>query len=150
MSMKHGLPGWSAAALAFALSSGVAGAQPAAVGVIAFTPVTIPDSGGTALEQAVLTLGETSYAVTFTGLGVGGRKGAAVAVTGEVYGLRDVHGLEGVYVTELATAPATQVSSDDLWLDSTRGVSVLLHTDSAVATLAAGSDTVLVQFGWSE
>lgn len=150
MSTQHNLSGWAAAALALVIGSGVAGAQPATVGVIAFTPVTIPDSGGAALEQAVLTLGETSYEVTFTGLGVGGAKGAAVAVTGEVYGLSDPHALEGVYVTELATAPPTQVSSDDLWLDSTRGVSLLLHTDSSAAAIAAGSDTVLVQFGWAE
>ncbi|QVL50932.1 MAG: hypothetical protein KFB96_11320 [Thiocapsa sp.] len=151
MSTKRYLPGFAAASLALLMSSGVAGAAPpATVGLIAFSPVTIPDSGGAALEQAVLTLGETSYEVTFSGLGVGGAKGVAVTVTGEVYGLSNPNALEGVYVTELASAPPTEVSSDDLWLDSARGVSLLLHTDTSAAAIAAGSDTVLVQFGWAE
>jgi hypothetical protein len=149
MLTKHPLRGL-AAALTLAIGSGVAAAPPETVALIAFSPMTIPDSGGAALEQAVLTLGETSYEVTVSGLGVGGAKGVAVNVTGEVYGLNALEDLEGIYTTELATAPATEVSSDNLWLDSARGVSLLLHTDSSAATIAAGSDTVLVQFGWAE
>ena len=58
--------------------------------------------------------------------------------------------LEGDYVSELADAPPRQVSTDDLWLDSVRGVSLRLYTGNRAITLASGSDTVTVKFGWDD
>ena len=84
------------------------------------------------------------------GLGVGGAKGNLVKVKGEVYGLQDAADLEGDFVSELADAPPREVSTDDLWLDSVRGVSLRLHTDNRAITLASGSDTVTVKFGWDD
>ena len=42
------------------------------------------------------------------------------------------------------------LATDDLWLDSVRGVSLRLHTDNRAITLASGSDTVTVKFGWDD
>ncbi|WP_295388461.1 hypothetical protein [uncultured Thiodictyon sp.] len=136
----------SGAALALLISAGAYGA-PAATALLAFPTITLTDSGGAPLDQAILTTGQQSYDVMVNGLGVGGAKGLKVTVTGEVYGLANLTDLEGPFVTELADAPPTVVSSDDLWLYSERGVSILLHSGNPGVKLAAGSDTVMVQFG---
>lgn len=143
---KRYLKQLSGAALALLVSAGAYSAPGAPTAVIAFPAVTLTDSGGAPLEQAILTTQGQAYDVTVNGLGVGGAKGLKVAVTGEVYGLNNLADLEGPFVTELADAPPAQVSSDDLWLYSERGVSLCLHTGNPAITLASGSDTVLVQF----
>jgi hypothetical protein len=138
------------AALALLISAGVSGAPPSTVGLIAFSPLTLTDDGGAPLGQAVLTYQGQSYDVLLNGLGVGGAKGVKVTVTGEVLGLNDIADLEGVFVSELAAAPTSEVSSNDVWLNSERGVSIHLHTDNPAGTIASGSDTVLVQFGQAQ
>ena len=138
------------AALALLISAGASSAPPSTVGLIAFSPLTLADGGGAPLGQAILTYQDQSYDVLLNGLGVGGAKGVQVTVTGEVYGLNNVTDLEGVYVTELADAPPTEVSSADLWLYSAGGASIHLHTDNPQVTIASGSDTVMVQFGQTQ
>ena len=138
------------AALALLICGGAHSAAPTPTGLIAFAPLQLQDGGGAPLGQAILTYKNQNYDVTINGLGVGGTKGIKVTVAGEVYGLSNVTDLEGDYVSELSEAPATDVSSDDLWLYSQRGVSLHLHTDNAAATIATGGDQVLVQFGSAE
>jgi hypothetical protein len=135
------------AALALLIGGGASSAPPSPAGLIAFSPVTLADSGGAPLGQATLSYQDQTYEVVLNGLGVGGAQGIKTTVTGEVYGLNDLAALEGPYTTELATAPPTEVSSADLWLYSDGGVSIHLHTDDPAATIASGSDTVMVQFG---
>lgn len=135
------------AALALLISGGAYSALPPVAGLIEFAPIQLQDGGGAPLEQAILTYQGQGYDLILNGLGVGGVKGGKVTVTGEVYGLNDVADLEGVFVTELADAPAKEVSSDDLWLYGEHGASIRLHTDNSQITIAAGSDTVAVQFG---
>jgi len=137
----------TAATLALLISGGAYSAGSAPTGLIAFSPVTLTDSGGAPLDQAILSAQGQTYDVTVDGLGVGGGKGLKVTVTGEVYGLSNLIDLEGPFVTELASAPPTEVSADDLWLYSERGISICLHTGNPAITLASGSDTVMVQFG---
>lgn len=134
-------------ALALLISAGVSSAPPPAAAQIVFSPITLADGGGAPLGQAILTYEGQSYDVLLNGLGVGGAKGVKVTVTGEVLGLNDIADLEGLFVSELADAPASQVSSNEVWLNSERGVSIRLHTDNPAATIASGSDTVVVQFG---
>lgn len=147
MSRNLTIKQWAGAALAVLISSGVVAAPTAQTGLLAFTPMQIQDSGGGPLEQGIFTYQNRNYDVRFDGLGVGGVKGSKVTISGEVYGLKDVADLEGDYVSELSTAPTTEVSSDDLWLYSDRGVSLHLRTDSSAATIATGGDKVRVQFG---
>jgi hypothetical protein len=135
------------ATLALLVSGGAFSATSAPIGQMAFPAILLTDSGGAPLSQAVLTAAGQPYDVTVNGLGVGGAKGLKVTVTGEVYGLNNLTDLEGAFVTELADAPPTVVSSDDLWLYSESGVSICLHTGNPAITLASGSDTVMVQFG---
>ena len=150
MSSKNAFAHVIAAALALAIGAAAHSAPPASSGTLAFTPVTLSDSGGAPIERAVVAFQNKDYEITLNGLGVGGAKGVKVAVSGEVYGLNRVEDLEGVFVSELADAPPKEVSSDDLWLYSERGVSLRLHTDNPAITLATGGDTVTVQFGWEE
>jgi len=147
MTRNHHLTQLTGAALALLISAGVSSAPPATVGLITFSPLTLTDGGGAPLGQAVLTYQGQSYDVLLNGLGVGGAKGVKVTVTGEVLGLNDIADLEGLFVSELADAPASQVSSNEVWLNSDRGVSIHLHTDNPAAAIASGSDTVVVQFG---
>jgi hypothetical protein len=119
---------------------------PPSNGVIEFPPVTLQNSGGAPLEQVFLGYEGKTYEAVMNGLGVGGTKGITVTVTGEVFGLHNPTDLEGTYTTELADAPPKEVSSSDLWLYSSRGVSIQLHTDNPAATIASGSDIVMVQF----
>jgi hypothetical protein len=146
MSRIHSITRLTGAALALLIGTGVYAAPPVA-GLLAFAPVQLKDSGGGPLEQGVLTYQGKGYDVQLNGIGVGGAKGVKANVTGEVYGLNQVTDLEGPFVTELADAPPTEVSSDDLWLYSERGVSIRLHTDNPQITIASGSDIVMVQFG---
>ena len=150
MSRNRFIASLTGAALAVLIGGGANAASPAPTGLIAFAPLQLQDGGGAPLGQAILTYQNRNYDVTIDGLGVGGAKGVKVSVAGEVYGLNNVADLEGDYVSELAEAPATDVSSDDLWLYSQRGVSLHLHTDTSAATIATGGDKVLVQFGSSE
>lgn len=149
MSSKDSITQLAGAALAFLIGSGVCAAPPVA-GTIAFAPIELKDSGGAPLGQAILTYEGKAYDLTLNGMGVGGAKGVKANVTGEVYGLNQVTDIEGPFVTELADAPPAEVSSDDLWLYSERGISIRLHTDNRQITLASGSDTVVVQFGTGE
>ena len=150
MSRNRFIASLTGAALAVLIGGGANAASPASTGLIAFAPLQLQDGGGAPLGQAILTYKNQDYDVTINGLGVGGAKGIKVTVAGEVYGLSNVADLEGDYVSELSEAPATDVSSDDLWLYSQRGVSLHLHTDNSAATIATGGDKVLVQFGSSE
>jgi len=147
MSSNTFIKQFSSAALALFISGGVYSATPPTSGLIVFAPIQLQDAGGAALEQAVITFQNQNYEVTFDGLGVGGVKGAQVIVTGEVLGLNSVADLENEFVTELADAPPTEVSSDDLWLYNQRGVSLHLRTGNPGITLASGNDRVLVHFG---
>ncbi|WP_295433260.1 hypothetical protein [uncultured Thiodictyon sp.] len=135
------------AVLALLLGAGAARAAAAETALIAFAPLTLADGGGAPLGQAILSYQGQTYEVLLNGLGVGGAKGVKASVTGEVLGLTDVADLEGPFVSELADAPTAEVSSNDLWLNSERGVSIHLHTDQAGVSIASGSDTVMVQFG---
>ncbi len=117
---------------------------------IAFNPVKINDNGGAALQRATLSYQDQTYQVSITGLGVGGPKGTTVTVSGEVYDLPTVEDLPGILVSELADAPPKEVSTDDLWLYSERGLSLRLHTDNSAVKLASGSDFILVQLGWDD
>ena len=150
MSRNRTIKQVTSTALALLICGAAHSASPTPTGLIAFAPLQLQDGGGAPLGQAILTYKNQNYDVTINGLGVGGAKGIKVTVAGEVYGLSNVADLEGDYVSELAEAPATDVSSDDLWLSGARGVSLHLHTDTAAATIATGGDKVLVQFGSSE
>ena len=149
MSRNRTMTQLTGATLALLLSGGGYSA-PSATGQISFTPLSLKDSGGAPLEQAVVSYQDQYFSVSLEGLGVGGAAGQTVGVRGEVYGLNQFADLEGDYVTELADAPPNEVSSDDLWLFSERGVSLHLHTGNPAVTLAAGSDRVKVQFGQSQ
>ena len=139
-----------ATALSLLLVSGVAAQTPTPDALLTFVPLTIKDSGGASLQRATISYLDQNYQVMVNGLGVGAPKGTQVKVHGEVYGLHDAADLEGEYVSELADAPPRQVSTDDMWLDSVRGVSLRLVTDNRAVTLACGSDTVIVKFGWDD
>jgi len=149
MSRTHSISRLTGAALALLIGTGVYAAPPVA-GLLAFAPVQLKDNGGGPLEQGVLTYQGQGYDVQLNGIGVGGAKGVKANVTGEVYGLNQVTDLEGPFVTELADAPPNEVSSDDLWLYSERGVRIRLHTDNPQITIASGGDIVMVQFGTGE
>ncbi|MFZ1538747.1 MAG: hypothetical protein WAT23_15350 [Chromatiaceae bacterium] len=140
----------TAAAFGLLLSRGVQAQTVTPSAFISFSPLTIRDGGGASLQRATIAYQDQSYQVMVNGLGVGGAKGTLVKVTGEVYGLNDAADLEGDFVSELADAPPREVSTDDLWLDSVRGVSLRLYTDNRAITLASGSDTVIVKFGWED
>ncbi len=140
----------TATALSLLLASGVTAQTATPDALLTFSPLTIKDSGGASLQRATISYQDQSYQVMVNGLGVGAPKGTLVKVQGEVYGLHDAADLEGEYVSELADAPPREVSTDDMWLDSVRGVSLRLHTDNRAITLACGSDTVIVKFGWED
>lgn len=137
------------AALALMLASGVVAQTPPSA-LISFSPLTIKDSGGVTLQRATISYQGQSYQVMANGLGVGGAQGTLVNVKGEVYGLQDPADLEGDFVSELADPPTPEVRTDDLWLDSVRGVSLHLHMDNIAVILASGSDTITVKFGWDD
>ena len=138
------------AALGLLLASGVLAQTAPPAALISFSPLTIKDSGGATLQRATISYQDQNYQVMVNGLGVGAAKGTLVTVKGEVYGLQDAADLEGDFVSELADAPPREVSTDDLWLDSVRGVSLRLSTGNRAITLASGSDTVTVKFGWDD
>ena len=140
----------TATALGLLLSSALPAQTAPPSALISFSPLTLKDSGGATLQRATISYQDQNYQVMVNGLGVGGAKGTLVKVKGEVYGLQDAADLEGDFVSELADAPPREVSTDDLWLDSVRGVSLRLHTDNRAITLSSGSDTVTVKFGWDD
>ena len=141
---------WTGAAVALMLSTGAYGVGQAQFGLVDFEPIALKDGAGVKLEQAILTHQGKAYEIRMNGLGVGGAIGVTVTVTGEVHGLTDIMDLEGVYVTELTGPAATDVSSDDLWLQNDRGVQIRLYTDDPDVVIAPGGDKVTVMFGWTE
>lgn len=58
--------------------------------------------------------------------------------------------LEDIYVTAPADPSETDVSSDDLWIQSDRGVRIRLRTDNPNVAIAPGGDEVTLLFGWGE
>lgn len=141
---------WIGAALGLMVTTGVCGAEQTQFGLVDFEPIALKDGAGAKLEQAILTHQDKAYEIRMNGLGVGGAIGVTVTVTGEVHGLTDIMDLEGVYVTELTGPAATNVSSDDLWLQNNRGVQIRLYTDDPDVAIAPGGDEVTVLFGWTE
>jgi hypothetical protein len=127
------------------LGSGALNAAQTLSGVIAFAPLYLKDSAGAKLEKAVLTYQNQAYEINLNGLGAGGASGIEVKVTGEVYGLANVTDLEDTFETDLGQAQG-EVSSEDLWLYSARGVSIRLQIDNPEAAIAQGGDAVTVAF----
>jgi hypothetical protein len=54
------------------------------------------------------------------------------------------------FVTALADPSETDVSIDDLWIQSDRGVTMRLRTDNPNVAIAPRGDEVTVLFGWEE
>jgi hypothetical protein len=142
---------FTGAAIALQLSSSAFSApQQAPAGGLAFTPIPLTDGAGAPLEQAVLTYQGQNYAVSFSGLGLGGAVGVTVTVTGAVYGVSQLADLEGDFVSELAAETTADASLPDLWLYKDGGVSIHLQTDSPDVALATGGDAVTVHVGGEE
>jgi hypothetical protein len=141
---------WTGAALALLIAAGASGASPSAVGQLAFEPIHIKEASGAKLERAILTYGDEAYEVRVNGLGIGGAAGVTVTVTGDVHGLTDLMDLEGIFVTALADPSETDVSTDDLWMESDRGVRIRLRTDNPDVAIAPGGDEVSLRFGWGQ
>jgi hypothetical protein len=138
------------AALALLIAATASGASQIAVGKLAFEPVRLKEASGAKLERAILTYGDEAYEVRLNGLGIGGAAGVTVTVTGAVRGLTNLMDLEDIYVTALADPSETDVSSDDLWIQSDRGVRIRLRTDNPNVAIAPGGDEVRLLFGWGE
>lgn len=132
-------------AAALLLGSGALNAAQTLAGVIDFSPLFLKDSAGAKLEKAVFTYQGQAYEINLNGLGVGGASGIEVKVTGEVYGLASMTDLEDTFVTDLGQAQG-EISSEDLWLYSPRGVSIRLQIDNPEAAIAPGGDAVTVAF----
>ncbi|EGV17689.1 hypothetical protein [Thiocapsa marina] len=141
---------WTGAALALLITGSALGAPPVSVGQLEFEPIRLADAAGAKLERAILTYMDDAYEVRVNGLGIGGAAGVTVSVTGEVSGLKKLMDLEDIFVTSLADPSETDVSSDDLWIQSDRGVTIRLRTDNPNVGIAPGSDEVTVLFGWGE
>ncbi|MFB1488647.1 MULTISPECIES: hypothetical protein [unclassified Thiocapsa] len=141
---------WTGAALALLIATGASGASPNTVGRLAFEPVHLNEAAGAKLERGILTYGDDAYEVRVNGLGIGGAAGVTVTVTGDVQGLTDLMDLEDVYVTALADPSETDVSTDDLLLQSVRGVRIRLRTDNQDVGIAPGGEEVRLLFGWGQ
>ena len=145
-SIKH----WTGAALALLIAANASGGSQITVGQLAFEPIPLKEAAGAKLERAILTYGDETYEVKVNGLGIGGATAVTVTVTGDVHGLTDLMDLEGIYVTALADPWVTDVSSDDLWIESDRGVRIRLRTDNPDVAIAPGGDEVRLLFGWGQ
>lgn len=141
---------WTGAALALLIAATASGASQSGVGQLAFEPIRLKEASGAKLERAILTYGDEAYEVRLNGLGIGGAAGVTVTVTGEVRGLSNLMDLEDIYVTALADPSETDASSDDLWIQSDRGVRIRLRTDNPNVAIAPGGDEVKLLFGWGE
>jgi hypothetical protein len=141
---------WTGAALALLIAATASGASQIAVGQLALEPIGLKEASGAKLERAILNDGDEAYEVRVNGLGIGGAAGVTVTVTAEVRGLTNLMDLEDIDVTALADPSETDVSSDDLWIQSDRGVRIRLRTDNPNVAIAPGGEEVRLLFGWGE
>ena len=126
-----------------------AGAQtkavPRPVARVSIDQAQIAFIGSAAVRGGTLYFRGRPYRFTINGLGIGGIGASRIKATGDVYQLRKVTDLEGVYGQfRLGWALANQ-GNGWLWLQNDKGVVLRLRTRREGLMLAAGADAVRIQ-----
>ena len=119
-------------------------APPTNEDVIVFSPLDLVDYSGKKVSNGLFTHQGQTYAVVLDGMSIGGAIAKGVTVTGTVTGLTNLTDLADTYLTQLAVTD--QVSSPSVWLKSNAGVQIQLQTDNPEVSVAAGGDSVALQF----
>jgi len=132
------------AAVALLMGQPALSAPPAGEDVIVFSPLDLADYSGKKVSNGLFTHQGQTYAVILDGMSIGGAIAKGVTVTGIVTGLTNLTDLADTYLTQLAVTD--QVSSPSVWLKSNGGVQIQLQTDNPEVSVAAGGDSVTVQF----
>ena len=132
------------AVMALLMGHPALGAPPVGEDIIVFSPLDLSDYSGKKVSNGLFTHQGQTYAVILDGMSIGGAIAKGVIVTGTVTGLTDLTDLADTYLTQLAVTD--QVSSPSLWIKSNGGVQIQLQTNHPEVSVAAGGDSVTLQF----
>ena len=100
--------------------------------------------GSAALGAGTVTYEGQSYPIRVTGLGVGGVGVSRLTAWGEVYGLRRLQDVEGVYVELRRGWALGQQGQGAMWLANAKGVSIKLTARRRGVQLTLGADGVVI------
>ena len=102
--------------------------------------------GSAALGGGTLTYEGQSYPIRVSGLGIGGIGVSRLTAWGDVYGLRRLDDLAGVYVQVRRGWALGDQSGGILWLSNVKGVTMKLSTHRRGLQLTLGADGVIIGF----
>lgn len=132
------------AVMALLMGHPALGAPPVGEDIIVFSPLDLSDYSGKKVSNGLFTHQGQTYAVILDGMSIGGAIAKGVIVTGTVTGLTDLTDLADTYLTQLAVTD--QVSSPSFWIKSNGGVQIQLQTNHPEVSIAAGGDSVTLEF----
>ena len=132
------------AVMALLMGHPALGAPPVGEDIIVFSPLDLSDYSGKKVSNGLFTHQGQTYAVILDGMSIGGAIAKGVIVTGTVTGLTDLTNLADTYLTQLAVTD--EVSSPSFWIKSNGGVQIQLQTNHPEVSIAAGGDSVTLEF----
>jgi hypothetical protein len=119
-------------------------ADEAPSGTIHVEQVQVAFIGSANLGGGTLTFDGQTHDFSIGGLGVGGYGLSKMVADGEVYGLTRIEDFPGAYVQGRYGAAAGTVSTGELWLHNTQGVSIHLDAEREGLALSLGGDAVYI------
>jgi hypothetical protein len=132
--------------VATSLVPSLARADSVQTGTLTIEQVQIAFIGSGNLGGGTLFLKGKSYPFTIGGLGIGGIGVSKMEAEGEVYDLTDPADFPGAYAQGRYGMAVGELSSGQLWLQSTRGVGIHLRAKRTGLALALGADAVFIDF----
>lgn len=131
-----------AAAVGFAAPGTAATKKPSAVIEIHQTQVAFLVSG--VFGGGTLYFRGKSYPLNVSGLGIGGIGASTITANGEVYDLKTIDDLSGVYGQVRTGWAAGEKGKGELWLQNDKGVVIHLKADRKGLMLAMGADGIVI------